>query len=266
MAKIISIHSYRGGTGKSNMTANLATLVAREGNCVGIIDTDLPSPGIHILFGLVDSPGERLRQRQHDHTLNDFLWKKCKITDAAYDVSSVLQGQGTPNSKIYLVPSSIKVNDISRVLREGFDAELLFDGFQQLIKDLKLDYLFIDTHPGLNEETLLSLTVSDTVLLILRPDRQDFQGTAVTVDVARRLKVPKLFLIVNKVLPEYNFAQIRKTVEANYNVPVVGILPDSPDMLRLASQGIFAIKYNNHPISQTLQEMASQIIGKTATI
>jgi septum site-determining protein MinD len=258
MAKIISIHSYRGGTGKSNMTANLATLVAREGNCVGIIDTDLPSPGIHILFGLID--------RQNDRTLNDFLWKKCKITDAAYDVSSVLQGQGTPNSKIYLVPSSIKVNDISRVLREGFDAELLFEGFQQLIKDLKLDYLFIDTHPGLNEETLLSLTVSNTVLLILRPDRQDFQGTAVTVDVARRLKVPKLFLIVNKVLPEYNFKQIRQTVEANYNVPVLGILPDSPDMLRLASQGIFAIKYNNHPISQVLQTMARQIIDTIATI
>jgi septum site-determining protein MinD len=258
MAKIISIHSYRGGTGKSNITANLATLVARAGNRVGIIDTDLPSPGIHILFSLAN--------RESDRTLNDFIWKKCKITDAAYDVSSVLEGQGTPQSKIYLVPSSVKVNDISRVLREGFDAELLFEGFQQAIEDLKLDYLFIDTHPGLNEETLLSLTVSDIVLLILRPDRQDFQGTAVTVDVARRLKVPEMFLIVNKVLPEYNFKQICQTVEANYHVPVVGILPDSPDMLRLASQGIFAIKYNNHPISQVLQTMASQIISKTATI
>jgi septum site-determining protein MinD len=258
MAKIISIHSYRGGTGKSNTTANLATLVARDGNRVGVIDTDLPSPGIHILFGMVE--------RKQERTLNDFLWKKCKIADAACDVTAVLQGQGTPNSKIYLVPSSIKVNDISRILREGFDAELLFEGFQQLIKDLKLDYLFIDTHPGLNEETLLSLTVSDTVLLILRPDRQDFQGTAVTVDVARRLKVPNLLLLVNKVLPEYNFQQIRKTVEANYSVPVVGILPDSPDMLRLASQGIFAIKYHNHPISQTLQNIASQVSGKVAAI
>lgn len=258
MAKIISIHSYRGGTGKSNTTANLATLVACAGYRVGVIDTDLPSPGIHVLFGMVD--------KQQERTLNDFLWKKCKIAEAAYDVSSVLQGQGTPNSKIYLVRSSIKVNDISRVLREGFDAELLFEGFQQLIKDLKLDYLFIDTHPGLNEETLLCLTVSNLVLLILRPDRQDFQGTAVTVDVARRLKVPQLFLIVNKVLPEYNFKQIRQTVETNYNVPVVGILPDSPDMLRLASQGIFAIKYNNHPISQIFQTIANQLIGKVATL
>ncbi|BAY23409.1 cobyrinic acid a,c-diamide synthase [Calothrix sp. NIES-2100] len=258
MAKIICIHSYRGGTGKSNTTANLAALIAREGNRVGIIDTDLPSPGIHILFGLGDN--------QPEHTLNQFLWKKGKITEAAYDVSHVLEGQGNQKSKIYLVPASVKVNDISRILREGFDTELLFEGYHQLIKHLKLDYLFIDTHPGLNEETLLSLTAAQIVLFILRPDQQDFQGTAVTVDVARRLKVPNLYLIINKALPEYNFEQMRQTVEATYKAPVLGILPDSSDMLRLASKGIFAIKYNKHPISQVLQKMAKQITDSTVKI
>ena len=60
MAKIISIHSFRGGTGKSNMTANLAALLAAEGGRVGVIDTDIQSPGIHVLFGL---------QRRHDRPL-----------------------------------------------------------------------------------------------------------------------------------------------------------------------------------------------------
>ena len=52
MPKVVSIHSYRGGTGKSNFTANLATTVAMQGHRVGVIDTDLPSPGIHNLFCL----------------------------------------------------------------------------------------------------------------------------------------------------------------------------------------------------------------------
>ena len=52
MPKVISVHSYRGGTGKSNFTANLATTVALQGHRVGIVDTDVPSPGIHNLFGL----------------------------------------------------------------------------------------------------------------------------------------------------------------------------------------------------------------------
>lgn len=50
MTKIISIHSFRGGTGKSNVTANLATLIARMGFRVGIVDLDVQSPGIHVLL------------------------------------------------------------------------------------------------------------------------------------------------------------------------------------------------------------------------
>ena len=55
MSKIISIHSYRGGTGKSNTTANLATILAMKGLRVGVVDTDIQSPGIHAIFGLEES-------------------------------------------------------------------------------------------------------------------------------------------------------------------------------------------------------------------
>ena len=51
-------------------------------------------------------------------------------------------------------------------------------------------------------------------LLVLRPDHQDFQGTAVTVEVARKLNVPKMLLVVNKVLPEMDFAALKEQVEA----------------------------------------------------
>jgi septum site-determining protein MinD len=253
MSKIVSIHSYRGGTGKSNSTANIAVAVARKGKRVGIVDADIQSPGIHVLFGFDEGQMKR--------TLNDFLWNRCAISDAAYDVTSVLKDQATNGSCIYLIPSSVKLNDISRVLRERFDVELLIEGFKELCKKLNLDYLFIDTHPGLNQETLISLTTSDIVLFILRPDQQDFQGTAVTVDVARRLKVPKLLLMINKALTEYDFEDLKKQVEQTYETPVVGILPESEDMLRLASSGIFCLNYPNHAISQEVEKIAQQIVG-----
>ena len=52
MGKIVSIHSFRGGTGKSNTTANLAAQAALRDKRVGVVDTDIQSPGIHVLFGL----------------------------------------------------------------------------------------------------------------------------------------------------------------------------------------------------------------------
>ena len=63
LAKIISTHSFRGGTGKSNTTANLAVLVARAGHRVGVIDTDIQSPGIHVIFQLAESRVEAGAER-----------------------------------------------------------------------------------------------------------------------------------------------------------------------------------------------------------
>ena len=254
MSKIISIHSYRGGTGKSNFTANIASCIASKGYRVGIIDTDLPSPGIHVLFNV--------NLEKLSYKLNDFLWGHCVIKNAVYDVSRILPEGKSDRAQLYLVPASTKLADISRVLREGFNSEILLQGLQDLITFLNLDYLFIDTHPGLNEETLLSLTISNLVLLILRPDQQDFQGTAVTIDVARRLQVPNLKLIVNKVLKTYNFEQVGQKIAKTYDVPVVGVFPESEDIIKLASNGVFCLKYPHHPLSKIYQNIAEKILAE----
>ncbi|MBD2742228.1 MinD/ParA family protein [Coleofasciculus sp. FACHB-1120] len=251
MSKIVSIHSFRGGTGKSNSTANLAALVARFGYRVGIVDTDIQSPGIHVLFGF--------DEQKMEHSLNDYLWGRCLIEEAAYDVTSILRKTGVKGGSIHLIPSSIKAGDITRVLREGFDFGLLNDGFQDIIETLNLDYLFIDTHPGLNEETLLSITISDILVLILRPDRQDFQGTAVTVEVARKLQVPKMLLLVNKALPVLDFDALKLQVEKTYNAPVAGILPLSEEMIQMASSDLFCLRFPEHPLSKVMEKVAKMI-------
>jgi MinD-like ATPase involved in chromosome partitioning or flagellar assembly len=251
MSKIISVHSFRGGTGKSNTTANITTLLASQGLRVGVIDTDIQSPGIHVLFGLdEDAMG---------HSLNDYLWGKCSIEDTAHDVTATL---GAPiKGQIYLIPSSIKAGEIARVLREGYDVGLLNDGFHDLVENLNLDVLMIDTHPGLNEETLLSIAISDALVIILRPDQQDYQGTGVTVEVARKLNVPRLLLLVNKVPEVFNFADVQKRVEETYKSEVAAVLPHSDEMMTLASAGIFVLRYPDHRVTQSLKQVAAKLMA-----
>ena len=252
MTTVISIHSFRGGTGKSNTTANLAGQLAAGGARVGVIDTDIQSPGIHVLFGFGDDL---------DNTLNDYLWGKAPIKDVAHDVTSVIAANTTvaDGGALFLVPSSMKAGDIARVLREGYDVGTLNDGFRDLAKDLQLDYLLIDTHPGLNEETLLSLTISDILLLILRPDRQDFQGTAVTVDVARKLGVPALYLIVNKVPAGVDTDDLRAQMTAAYSSQTAAILPLSEEVVQNASSGLFSLTSPDHAWSHQIRLVASAV-------
>jgi septum site-determining protein MinD len=249
MSKIISIHSFRGGTGKSNTTANVTALLASSGLRIGVVDTDLQSPGIHVLFGVDE---EKLTP-----SLNDYLWGKCEIEEAAQDVTPLL---GVPISgQIFLIPASMKPGEITRIVNQGYDPGLLSDGFHRLLDELKLDILMVDTHPGLNEETLLSIAVSDALAIIMRPDKQDFQGTSVTVDVARRLDIARMVLVVNKVPTTFNMADVKTQVESQYNCDVAAVLPHSDEMMTLASSGIFVLRYPNHPITASLKQVAKML-------
>ena len=250
MATIISVHSFRGGTGKSNISANMATLLAAEGRRVGVIDTDIQSPGIHVLFGLA---GEEI-----GHALNDYLWGKCDIEQAAHDVTPNLGAD--IEGRVFLIPSSIRAGEITRVLREGYDAQVLTRGLRSLIEALRLDVLLIDTHPGLNEETLLSIVISHVLAIILRPDQQDYEGTGVTVEVARHLKVPRMLLIVNKVPSVFDSAAVKTKVEQTYNCPVAAVLPHSDEMMALASTGVFGLHYPDHLVTAALKRAAASLI------
>jgi MinD-like ATPase involved in chromosome partitioning or flagellar assembly len=251
MSKIISVHSFRGGTGKSNTTANVAAILAAQGLRVGVVDTDIQSPGIHVLFGLEEDTMQ--------HSLNDYLWGKCNVEDAAHDVTGNLGGD--ISGQIFLIPSSIKAGEIARVLREGYDVGLLNDGFHELVEALDLDVLLIDTHPGLNEETLLSIAISDALAILMRPDQQDYQGTGVTVEVARKLNVPRLVILVNKTPQVYDSAQVREQVESLYSAEVAAVIPHSDEMMALASAGVFSIKYPDNEVSRLYRQVAQALMS-----
>jgi len=246
MAKIIAIHSYRGGTGKSNLSANVAAQLAREGMRVGVIDADVQSPGIHVLFGL---KGDDITA-----SLNDFLFDGVPIEDVAIDV--------TPpglSGRIHLIPSSIRPGEITRVLRNGYDSQQLVQGLREFVDELRLDALLVDTHPGLQEETLLSLVVADTLLVVLRPDQQDYEGTGVTVHVAKELEGPRIALVVNKSPAIFDPAVVRERVEHAYDCPVVAVLPHSDAMMALGSAGLFSLLRPEEELSTEFVRVADYV-------
>ena len=248
MVRVVSVHSFRGGTGKSNLTANLAVQLAQQGQHVGVVDTDIQSPGIHVLFGLAGP--------QIQATLNDHLFADRAIGEVAHDVTP----QGLAGS-IHLVPSSVRPGEISRVLRDGYDAQRLVRGLRDLVDELGLDTLLVDTHPGLGEETLLALVISDTVLMVLRPDQQDYEGTGVIVEVADNLGVPRRALVVNKVPPALDPGDVRATIEKTYGAAVVGLILHDDAVMSLASADVFTLLYPGHPFTTAVGEVTDYVLN-----
>ncbi len=250
MAKIVSIHSYRGGTGKSNITANIAAIAQRLGKRVAVLDTDLQSPGVHVLFGF--------DQSKIKLTLVDFLWGKCGIADTAYDVSDQIDPDAP--GKCWLVPASLTTQAITRILDEGYDVHRLNSHFDELLDTLQLDYLLIDTHPGFNKETMLSAALSDILLITVRPDQQDYYGTAVLTEIAAKLEVPNVFIIANKVLSRLDPEALVNRVQDAFGYEVIGVLPLSEDMAYLASTRLFVREYPEHPLSHSLRRITERML------
>jgi MinD-like ATPase involved in chromosome partitioning or flagellar assembly len=253
---IVTFFSFHAGCGGSSIAANLAAQVAMTGKRVAIVDTDFQFSSLQVFFGL-DVNGMK-------QTLNDYLYGKCAITDAAIRIghgTNLQSGVARLADKfLWLVPSSIDIGESSRILRGGYDFNVLNKGFEALRRELKLDYLLIDTLSSLNKTTLLSVGASDELVIILCPDKQDYQGTAITLDMVHGLEVPTIRLLVNQVPVKY-YSQTRVEIESMFKIPVAGVLPFSEDMVELASSDIFSLRFPDHPWSQELRNATKTIFG-----
>ncbi|PNX51433.1 MAG: hypothetical protein BV458_11545 [Thermoplasmata archaeon M9B2D] len=242
--KIISIHSFRGGTGKSNIAANLAAYAAIQGKRVAVMDTDMASPGIHVIFGL--------GREKMKYTLNDYLRGSCDITDACMDITSRLD---IKKGKLFLIPSSMTATDITRILREGYEVGDLKKGFTDVIKAKDLDYLIIDTHPGLDRETLLSMATAHILFVVARIDEQDLLGTAATLSVARKLQVPEIRIIINKKPGIYEDRAIISEVETKFKARIATIIPLLPLLIEVGSRFVVTLRYPDSEFAKNIEEI-----------
>lgn len=244
MGKIVTIHSFRGGTGKSNLTANLAMYAAMKGRNVAVMDTDIQSPGLHVLFGLA---GKRFK-----YTLNDYLRKKCTIEKAAIDHTKAMK---LKTGSLNIIPASLNADDISTIIREGYEVADLRRGFKRIMQAKNLDYLFIDTHPGLDQETLLSMATTDLLYVIMRLDQQDFLGTAITLALSKKLGVPQTYIVCNKCPGIYDFDKVKKDIEQEYGFEVATVVPLFTRLIEMGSRQILVQISPSHLFTQNIDQL-----------
>ncbi len=247
--KIVSIHSFRGGTGKSNIAANLSAVAALEGKRVAVMDTDMASPGIHVIFGQ--------GRKKLKYTLNDYLRGECDIGQTCMDMTKEL---GIKNGKLYLIPSSMTATDITRILREGYEVSDLRNGFTEVLKQKDLDYLIIDTHPGLDRETLLSMATADYLFVVARIDEQDLLGTAATLSVARKLQVPDIRIVINKKPSIYEDKAIIKEVESKFKARIATIIPLLPILIEAGSRYIVSLRHPDNEFTKCMNDLYKVMI------
>lgn len=133
------------------------------------------------------------------------------------------------------------------------------DGLEKLGKELSLDTILVDASAGLNEDTLRAIAVSHTVVLVLHPDQQDFQGMVVAVDTIRRLQVPVIHLVLNDVSENLNVEDLHEQLEKTYQCGRGVVLNHTEELMTLANAQPFVLSYPEHPLTARIKELAEQL-------
>ncbi len=248
MAPVIAVHSFRRGAGKSTLVANLAASLAAEGRRIAMVDANLEAPSLPWFLGLDPSA--------LTPTLNDVLAGRSPLRAACRDVSGQLGGGG----KLFLVPAAAD-GSFGKHGDADYDLAQLDGALRALAKDLKLDALLIDARSGINEESMMALTVADRVAVVLRLDKQDYQGTAVVLDLARKLDVPDIVLVVNPTPLNYAPQQVAGEVEKTYQCRVASVLPVTDELLSLGGAGLFVVRHPTHPLTKLIGLLAAKLVA-----
>jgi MinD-like ATPase involved in chromosome partitioning or flagellar assembly len=246
---IISFHSVRRGSGKTTIVANLAALLASQGRRAVVIEADFHSPSLQIFFKLPDW--------KISHSLNDYVLGQCSIDQAIYDVtpSSFENTGGTEHrsGKLCLAPAVLSRSDAYEKLRSLYTFDCLQEGLNQIIQTYQPDAIFFDNMAGLHEEALLSVASSSSLVMIMQVDPSYFQDTAVAVEIAQKLKVPEIFLVMNNTPASIDMQKAREQMEKTYQRKVLAILPQSIDIAALASSGLLVVDKPQAPILSQLR-------------
>jgi len=255
MGKIIAFHSYKGGTGKTLLSINLATTYAKHGKSVCLFDLDFRAPSLHAAFA---SDGVEC-------WLNEYLNGTCDIKRSLIDLSPQ-HGNGGKFYAGLANPTTEAIRDMSAKDRKWEMRALgrLLALKNSLLNDMHLDYLIFDTSPGLQYSSINAIVSADVVLVVTSLDSSDIKGTQRMTQELYDLFEKKTGILLNKVPAEIITSESQKKkfyekMRSIHSLPILEIIPCFCDILRAGGTQIFAEEKPDHPFTKTLQKIATKI-------
>ncbi|HEY7558902.1 MAG TPA: MinD/ParA family protein [Candidatus Binatia bacterium] len=145
MAPVFAITSGKGGVGKTTVTANLATTLARKGQRVLAIDADVGLANLDLLFGVKPA-----------YTIADFFSGRAAIDEI---VTTTPQG-------VMILPGASGVQQLTAL--SGAQKLALASGLESLAR--QVDLVIIDTCSGISDAATYFATAAQQIVVVVTPE------------------------------------------------------------------------------------------------
>lgn|GEM_PF-119008 len=259
MGFALTVHSHKGGTGKTSIVANLAALFAKKTYDTCLVDYDFRAPSQHVLF-----------RSEPEHWINDYLDGGCGFEECLVDLTDRYGTKG----KLVVAFSNPDPQAILEMMTkdkawQSMALRRIMEARDTLFNDLNFDVLIFDTSPGIHSSAVDAIAVSDAVILVVRNDSIDLAGARFMVKAIYQALGKKTSMIINKVVSEKiaecgidrkidRSEELDLTKSLGFDYPVSAVIPCYCELMLDGGRTIQALHNPNHPFVEKLTAVAQQ--------
>ncbi len=171
MTRVIAVCSGKGGVGKTTITANLGSQLAKMGKDVIIFDANLTTPNLSMHLGMPLYPV----------TLHDVLKGRASMSQAIYEHENGLR----------IVPAGISLRDL-----RGVDSRDISTAMLELLGST--DILLVDVAAGLGKEAMSAMEAADEMLLVVNPEMTSVTDALKAAKLAEQVGTRVSGVVINR--------------------------------------------------------------------
>jgi septum site-determining protein MinD len=234
------VTSGKGGTGKTSLTAGVASCLAALGHRVLCIDLDIGLRNLDIALGMTD-------RALMDFT--DVMDRRCSLLTGAVEQPDI--------RGLFLLTAPVRA--------EGLDTAR----FRQVVREAcdLFDFVFLDSPAGLGEGFQLATAAADRAVVVSATEPAALRDAQRAVQELVTL-VPTQHLVMNRVEPKL-MNRLRTTIDEAMDtagLPLIGVVPEDKQVILTANQGRPLILSGRRGAANAYLNIAKRLEGQRVPI
>lgn len=249
MARIIVVTSGKGGVGKTTTSASFASGLALRGHKTVVIDFDVGLRNLDLIMGC-----ERrvvydfVNVIQEEATLNQALIRDKKLEN------------------LFVLPAS-QTRDKDALTKEGVK-KVLDD-----LKDMGFEYIVCDSPAGIETGALMASYFADDALVVTNPEVSSVRDSDRILGIlsakSRRAETSDTPIKEYLLISRYSAKRVAdgemlslQDIEDILRIKLIGVVPESEDVLHASNQGTPVIHLAESPAAQAYDDIVARYLGE----
>ncbi len=248
LAEIIVVTSGKGGVGKTTTSASLACGLARRGKKVAVIDFDIGLRNLDLVMG-------------------------CERR-VVYDFVNVIQGECTLKQALIRDKRLETLFVLAASQTRDKDA-LNADGVRRVLNDISkdgFDYILCDSPAGIEKGAHLAMYFADRAIVVVNPEvssvRDSDRILGLLASKTQRAEKDSGRIKEHLLLTRYSPKRVAAgemmsvgDVKEILGIDVIGVIPESPDVLAASNAGTPVILNDESDVSRAYEDAVSRLLG-----